>query len=533
MQISLKNRSIKISNSTNSSVGTGILIDSYHILTCAHVIQSVLKGVEEITDTTPIEILPIGNAADEWLTATIVHSYLESKKGENGVRRYIFPEHPKKDEDSEKLKFDYVKDIILLKTQQPVFPNVSFIDWRDYLGGDEISIEVFGNHKVFGQSLTVTLEGEGYYKLHQCRLVDSEQSLRGASGAGLLLEVNSVTDQVIGYGMLIGESKITQEGKKVVERAFYISGKYIEAFLSSYEGLFFPSNSMVKQTKPLQKEQTEREFSERALLASSLIDREFILEIRRELVESGLACITLESEKADIPRIVGDRLARFLEVRQEVDASISEQKLPLSIEDTNKRFFARDLEWPQNRGSATQILKILVDNILNGFIDTGDNVSIWEHFHTTMREYDRFVIGINFSTPFLSLQDQQAFLTLVNELQVYKKPSPSEIKTQILLYVVDEKKVSNFSLLTQRVRRKKHLKAMTKRFKHWRCHELESIEVRHILNWEKTLVDLGHFDRPYASQIVRDAEKLIPSDGTISIGELRKSLIQKIEQSGF
>lgn len=535
MQTSLKSRSIKISSSTKSSVGTGILIDSFHILTCAHVIQSVLKGGEEITDTTPIEILPIGNAADEWLTATIVHSYLESEKGANGVRRYIFPKYPKDFDDAKKLKFDYVKDIILLKTQQPVFPNVSFIDWQDDLGSDKNSIEVFGNQKDSGELFTVKLEGEGYYKLHQCRLVDSAHSLGGASGTGLLLEVNSVTDQVIGYGMLIGESKITQEGKKVVERAFYISGEYIQPFLSSYEGLVFPSNGRVKRTKPQNVSESDKRwlFDELAL-PIALLDRDFIDEIENSMEQKGLVCLTLTATERDWFFAVGLRVSEMFRLSELGDRSTKHVQVNWPSKDGSISGF-------DGVGLATKVIERIRKAMAFSKQDSSGYDDFFETFHKEMKGFARVAIAISGISSSLTKVEQEALAILIKEFQVYNKIIRPDSNTQVLLYlVIDHEWLATLKKpLFERLGifpKKKTIESVTRDLDHrYQCWFEQDVTLRPILDsdiepWIDKLTNLSGLDQSYFNDVYNHAQRIIGGSYCVKHKVLRRELEQYFYQ---
>lgn len=528
MQISLKNRSIKISSSTKSSVGTGILIDSYHILTCAHVIQSILKGGGEITDTTPIEILPIGNAPHECQTATIVHSYLEPKKGANGVRRYIFPEFPKKLEDAKKLKFDYGKDIILLKTQQPVFPNVSFIDWQDDLGSDEISIEVFGNHKDFGQLLTVKSEGEGYYKLHQCRLDDSALSLKGASGTGLLLEGDSATDQVIGYGMLIGEYEKTEEGTK---RAFYISGKYIEAFLSSYEGLVFPSNGPVKRAKPQKVFESDKNWLfKKSNLPIALLDRDFIDEIENSMEQKGLVCLTLMATESDWFFAVGLRVTEMFRLSE--------------LGDRKTRHV--QVDWPSRDGSisgfdgvglATKVIERIGNAMVFSKQGSSGYDDFFESFHKEMKDFARVAIAITCISSSLTKVEQEALAILIKEFQAYNKIISPDSNTQVLLYlVIDHERVATLKKpLFERLGifpKKKTIESVTRNLDHrYQCWFEQDVTLGPILDsdiepWIDKLTNLSGLDQSYFNDVYNHAQRIIGGSYSVKhrvlLGELEQ-----------
>lgn len=509
-------RSVKIlSQEDGEGVGTGILIDSQHILTCAHVIKGAFSDSEPLTENTIFHYLPIGCAASEKQTAKVIYS--PYPKLIDRAIQHVFPNFPRGFEEAGKVNFDYSKDLILLKIDSAIVPPIPSIYWKNYKQGAEV--EGFGYHLPIGQEFKAVAKGPRLLKLHECHFSEKiavtnerESPLSGASGTALLAVNNNSTGDVVGYGILAAAPSATSEG---IDRAYFIPSEAINQFLSGYDNSLcsayfskrgiIPTDSFKSDTSRLDEE-----------LTLSLIDRQFIREVEEELVKNGLVCLTLQATEADWFTAIGIRVTRMA-------------ALP---EHGGKQVESINVEWPDfhSNTESSDIFEKVLKDILSYLPSSGlainrsshdDALEFVKHFHNAINHSDRVAIGIKLSTTLLFPNEQQALRSLLEEMQVYNKQSNPNAQTEVLLYLVVDANESNkttagrFNLANLfRWQKKIELSLLMQEIhQEYQCciehsKPLELIYDSHIDPWIKTLSKLSQLDENRLSDLRNSAQKL-------------------------
>lgn len=548
MQQELRNRSVKIVTKDGVGVGTGILIDSQHILTCVHVVRDALVGTNVVTEQTPVYFLHIQNTDKEKTSkdssnkkqlAYIVHSFFKVEDIGQLVH-FEFPKFPRFFEDAEAEDFDYTQDLILLKTQASMLNCSLPIYWKEKPQDSDIAVEGYGYHYVAGRTFTANLEAKCIYGIYEYilheKIPEDAEGLSGASGTGVFGVTNLILNEIIGYGIVVTESKIESEN----ERVYLVSGSDILQFLSTYPDYLsewcLTSSSHIQTDSSTQHE-----------LAISLLDREFIADVRRKLVKNRLACITLTAKNGEWFDAVRMRFAQVLEIQEELDnVGLVGDALPFFVTEKYIQISSAQFMWRNKTKSndSRDILELIIKRIPNikGTkskvlpAKDSENVDIWQYFHSCISNLHRLVICIDLESPFLSRQHQRVLKDLVDGLKAHVSSSSSQVKTtEILLCLINkENKANMWSRVKYFLTGYEHVETTTKKINGWTEHRatLESIDYDHVCEWQALLRESEQFDTLYANRLIREINRLVSATSNISHQELRESLIRKIDQSG-
>lgn len=521
MQQELRNRSVMIRTQNGEVIGTGVVIDSQHILTCAHVVFEAVDSDSHVTPTTPIYFLPIGKSVKEVQIAHIVHSQLIEESTETTGCRYLFPDFPDDFEDAQRCNFDYTEDLILLKSKLPLL-SVPPIHWQS--PPDDEKAEGFGFRNEVGEEFVVTLKGERALRLFECQFVHQVGELNGASGTALLDVSNTGGDFLCAYGMITADSK---QNTGETRRAYFISGGDIQLFIASYFGTSaepFVSNQADRiQAKALDWLSHDYTFS--------LIDRHFLSHIEVQLAQQGLVCSTFFCCERDWFNAIGLRVTQPLALLQR----------------GSKRTQSVNITWPAYEAGtqSDQILQEVITSILKGLcarvslFQLTNSQEYIDNLHETLGHFDRVAIGIKLRSSSLFPSQQNALQQLISEMQMYRKSNGNQSKTEILLYLVVDKNTCELPRFARLKfwNRPKPVEQITqnidKTYLCWLKHKmtLELIEDSHLDEWINTLCDLSNSEQRIFESLKNHAQQLLDVDGGLQHRTFRNKLKQKLSSA--
>ena len=466
----LINRFVKIlksgNNNAKDTAGTGILLDSRHILTCAHVVETALPNCRSITSEERISISPMCNStsnANDNLTAKVVLSWFAKVTTQDG-RDLLEHDIP----NLRKLSSNNLKDLILLEAEEEVLQSAQLINWQTKDANTQSEIEGFGYHKDAGDCFEAITKGKRHHGIHQFNLLkDTEENLGGASGAALFPK-DCTHDNLISYGITIAQYE--REGKKLSDVGYFIPGNAVADFLRRYRnGSLLPSRAN-DPFKPTQKPVLVTRFLAESNGQGatnyennniySLIDRRFLESVDDKLRANHLVCLTLKGTEIDWLYGIGIRIINADEL--------------LTKDQDNQGKVIMHVDWPHNSNKYTsgdivfevakQIVKRLLHDdhsmqrSLQGYQNNTDNIrTLLEDFVCAMKnkKFKRVVIDINLTYSLLAPVEQQAMQWIVKAFSEFhmgnsasrEQNTHSQSQPQILLnWIVNRSKVPAPSL---------------------------------------------------------------------------------------
>jgi len=509
MNRALKNRSVKILpfNSVEN-YGTGILLDSHHILTCAHVVRDVCQDIDNISAETPIRFSPMGSKPGQEGEAYIVHAGFMLI--EPGFDRLDIPSYSGDFQEAIDSKLDFLEDLILLKSKEPINNIQTKIEWRQLHDDDRFTVEGYGYHIEAGDVLSGITQGERHYKIHQIQFentVSHAPSFSGASGTALLAK-DSHVDEIIGYGLLFAEPQNTTNS---TDFAYFIPGDAVKQFLAEYRAVQLnPSPASIKKNyMPQSMDVQKTKFTPE--LASSLIDRQFLDDVESDLNDNGVVFMVLSGEQQDWFAGINMRLINGKELS--LDSAGLAQK---------KAFQKSFVDWPghengkniNGRKSPTFLLKKMFPRVLSDFSmhsyasaesnEVQEQDALFNAFHSAIENCERVVIGIKLQQSMLHTAEKLAIERLIDELKQYFKDGKRlDNEVQILCYLVIDSTLQNSKhkiaqLWDKLTSLKMHSIAnilrelsSTNKFCYEDIQTLQKIELSHLSNWETQLESCG------------------------------------------
>jgi len=506
----LRERSVAILvGDTLKIAGTGMLLDSQHILTCAHVAAEACKSQNEVTDSTEISIFPMEEGREDKLASKIVYSLFQ-KSSPEGKTIFSFPKFKGSYEELSRSGFEFTDDLVLLKTDQPIKLLNNLINWKSYTSGIETLIEGFGFHQSFGEDFEGIIQGKRLRKLQQFQLLPAGkivQSFKGASGTALLAKDSNI-DEIVGYGVLVAEPKNTTNS---TDFAYIIPGDAVKQFLAGYRVVKLnPSPASIKKNyMPQGRNVQQTKFTPE--LASSLIDRHFLAKVESNLNDNGVVFMALSGEQQDWFAGINKRLINGKELS--LDSAGLVQKKP---------FRSLLFDWPghengkntNGRKSTILLLKEFVPRVLSGLSmhsyasaesdEVQEQDVLFNAFHSAIKNCERAVIGIKLQQGMLHTAEKLVIERLIDELKQYFKDGKRlDNEVQILCYLVIDSTLQNSKhkiaqLWDKLTSLKMHSIAnilrelsSTNKFCYEDIQALQKIELSHLSNWETQLESCG------------------------------------------
>jgi|GEM_PF-5399755 len=288
MNRELRQRSVKIIKSSKSPyevVGTGILLDSAHILTCYHVVLSALRNEEKNLEGDKKK--SIKGSSVFFLGFSDIAS-----KPQNTVVSEL-------GDFQDQETSDYSNDLALLKITNPLNLSLPPLNWVQHELNAEFRMFSYRSKKNEKNPIGEELHGiagegvsrracESWIRGASLANVDNKKPLAGASGSAMFA-ANANPNNLSCYGVLIaseGSAYPSKDGAEVNEqKALFIAAREVKSFLVKANWQFPDTEKVISSKGSFEKSKEERFLIQKAVELALVAFRPFWEKMKARLTK--------------------------------------------------------------------------------------------------------------------------------------------------------------------------------------------------------------------------------------------------------